>query len=120
MTEPAATAGIGQVGRAARVRAADGRRRSARAVSFVATQLRKNAAQSAFFALAAMPYVSGADMAPCGPPSWRAGSGRSRPCPAVGVVAGVLPVAVEHEHALALAEARVGVGVLDGVDVLGK
>src|SRR5205814_206072 len=34
-----------------------------RALSLVATQLKKAAAQSAFFALSAMPYVSGADIA---------------------------------------------------------
>ena len=40
-----------------------------RAVSLVATQLKKNAAQSAFFALVAMPYVSGADIAASLPPA---------------------------------------------------
>src|SRR5258708_1566342 len=34
-----------------------------RAVGFEATQFKKNAAQSAFFALAAMPKVNGADIA---------------------------------------------------------
>src|SRR5512133_2639568 len=40
-----------------------------RAVSFEATQLRKNAAQSAFLALAAIPNVNGADMAAGDPPA---------------------------------------------------
>ena len=53
-------------------------------------------------------------------PPRRAGTRRTRRCRAVGVVAGVLPVTVEGEDALALAEARVRVGVLDGVDVLGE
>ena len=38
----------------------------------------------------------------------------------VRVVAPVLPVAVEGEHALALAEPASGIGVLDGVHVIGK
>ena len=38
-----------------------------RALSFVATQLKKNAAQSAFFAFAEIPYVSGADIAASDP-----------------------------------------------------
>ena len=48
----------------------------------------------------------------------RAGTRRTRRCRQVLVVAGVLPVAVEHEHAFALAEAGIGVGVLDRVGVL--
>ena len=44
-----------EVGRATRVRAADVHVDLACASSFVATQLKKKAAQSAFFALAAMP-----------------------------------------------------------------
>ena len=40
-----------------------------RALSFVATQLKKNAAQSACFAFAAIPYVSGADIAASFPPA---------------------------------------------------
>src|SRR5665213_348557 len=44
-----------------------------RAVGFVATQLRKNAAQLACAALAAIPYVSGADIAACGPPAFSGG-----------------------------------------------
>src|SRR4051794_8472091 len=44
-----------------------------RALSLVATQFRKNAAQSAFFAFAAIPYVSGADIAASDPPDWPGG-----------------------------------------------
>ena len=44
-----------------------------RAVSFVAAQLKKNAAQSACLALAAMPYVSGADIAAYPPPATAGG-----------------------------------------------
>src|SRR5512140_682031 len=49
-----------------------------RAASFVATQLKKNAAQSACLALAAMPYVNGADMA-AGPAPASAGGIRKKP-----------------------------------------
>ena len=44
-----------------------------RAFALVATQLRKNAAQSACFAFAAIPNVSGADIAACLPPALRVG-----------------------------------------------
>src|SRR4029453_476724 len=44
-----------------------------RAFSLVAPQVRKNAAQSAFLALAAIPYVSGADIAATLPPDSDAG-----------------------------------------------
>src|SRR5512147_806965 len=49
-----------------------------RAGGFEATQLKKNAAQSAFLALAAMPKVSGADMA-AGDPLASAGGMRKKP-----------------------------------------
>src|SRR6185436_10634847 len=44
-----------------------------RAFWLVATQLRKNAAQSAFGAFALIPYVSGADIAACLPPACAGG-----------------------------------------------
>src|ERR1044072_5269374 len=49
-----------------------------RALSLVAIQFRKNAAQSAFFALAAIPKVSGADIAAGLPPA-SAGGIRKKP-----------------------------------------
>src|SRR6185369_8243086 len=49
-----------------------------RASSLLATQLRKKAAQSAFLALAAIPYVRGADIA-AGEPSASAGGIRKKP-----------------------------------------
>src|SRR4029450_3814266 len=49
-----------------------------RALGFVATQFRKNAAQLACFALAAIPKVSGADIAACFPPGV-AGGIRKKP-----------------------------------------
>ena len=45
-----------------------------RAVSFVATQLKKKAAQSACLAVFAMPNVSGADMAARDPPASAGGN----------------------------------------------
>ena len=62
MTEPSAPGGTGRSGGPPGFEPPTATSIS-RAVSLVATQLRKNAAQSAFFALAAIPYVSGADMA---------------------------------------------------------
>src|ERR1035437_3134126 len=53
-----------------------------RAVALVATQSRKKAAQSAFFALAAMPYVSGEDMAASGPPAVAEGNAKNPTLPA--------------------------------------
>src|SRR5690348_14236260 len=44
-----------------------------RALAFDPTQFRKNAAQSACFALAAIPYVSGADIAAGFPPACAGG-----------------------------------------------
>src|SRR5581483_7532593 len=46
---------------------------SARAAGFVVTQLKKNAAQAACFAFAAIPYVSGADIAVCFWPAFNVG-----------------------------------------------
>src|SRR6476660_1663389 len=73
VTDPAATAGI------ARSAGPPGFEPKpftliSRALSFVATQLKKKAAQSACFALFAMPKVSGADMAASDPPASAGGN----------------------------------------------
>src|SRR3954452_19393670 len=54
---------------------------SLRAAGLVATQLKKNAAQFACFAFAAMPYVSGADIPVCGRPALRVGIRKKPTCP---------------------------------------
>src|SRR5689334_6538451 len=54
-----------------------------RACWLVATQLRKNAAQSAFLALLLMPYVSGADIAACLPPADAEGIRKNPALPAI-------------------------------------
>src|SRR5688500_13480226 len=56
-----------------------------RAVSFVATQLRKTAAQSAFLALAAIPNVSGADIAAGGSPASTGGIRKNPTLPGMSV-----------------------------------
>src|SRR5512138_106521 len=56
-----------------------------RALSLVATQLRKNAAQSAFFAFAAIPYVNGADIAAGDPPAWAGGIKKNPTLPAMSL-----------------------------------
>src|SRR5512136_1858123 len=56
-----------------------------RAAGFEATQLRKNAAQSAFFALAAIPKVNGADMAAGLPPAVAGGITKNPTLPGMPV-----------------------------------
>ena len=89
-----------------------------RAVSFVAAQLKKNAAQSACLALAAIPYCQRSGHGSIPSPSL---SGREQEEPDIAghgrVVAAVLPVAVEGEDTLTIAETVGSVGVLDGIDV---
>src|SRR5512144_1677307 len=56
-----------------------------RALSFEATQLRKNAAQSACLALAAIPYVNGADIAAGGSPALTGGIRKNPMLPAISL-----------------------------------
>src|SRR4029450_5397571 len=72
VTEPAAAGGTGRSGGPPGLEPPTATSIS-RAFSLGATQLKKNAAQSAFLAWAATPYVSGADIAATLPPDSDAG-----------------------------------------------